>query len=209
MVTIYFFFKVWCFVSRYARRTPGKVSTASSFKMNPIPARTAPLTIEVYNAGSGFDRQDLITSQTYSGAELGLTGDQRCVQFAGVSNEETGDTASVGQAFEASRSNALIANQPRLHFYLSRSLAGGVTMNANEAGGTMRMRTGSDRPVWADLTAEWASDDNLEDSYVFGSVGAHAQLNTDLLIGGMLQFDRMRRNSGGSEIDGTGWLVGP
>ena len=56
-----------------------------------------------------------------------------------------------------------------------------------------------------------SSDGESDHRNFVGTIGAHRFLSSNLLVGGMLQFDAfdMDLDGGNGEIDGRGWLAGP
>jgi len=111
--------------------------------------------------------------------------------------------------FLQTRTNALLANQPRLSGFLQGGGAGQFSADITRGGGTVAFDSGSNAPIWARLNANWSTDLGAESRYIFGVVGGHSKLSNNLLIGAMLQFDHLSETNGPATTQGTGWLIGP
>ena len=108
------------------------------------------------------------------------------------------------------RANLLIANQPDLIGFLSGTRRTTGNGSVSRLGGTLQFSlTQEDAPLWADLTANWASGETSEAVYAFGAFGRHWAVSDRLLVGGMVQIDHISRDDGASQSSGTGWMVGP
>ena len=106
-------------------------------------------------------------------------------------------------AFMLNRANRLASNQPGLVHFL-RQGGGCGSFNAQVTNGSGSLDgCVSQGNVWESITGVWSKDS----SYALGTIGAHHFVNPNLIIGGMLQFDRFETDQ--SNASGTGWMVGP
>lgn len=113
------------------------------------------------------------------------------------------------QAFQNARANSLVSNQPKLTQFLQGSGSGVLDASVTQGSGYLNFASDPARPVWFSVTGNWSSQDDYDNSYALAVVGAHRQINSNLLIGAMLQFDYAETENGPASVDGTGWLVGP
>ena len=124
-----------------------------------------------------------------------------------VDNERIVDlTRKAISGFMLDRANNLASNQPELARLLDTDGSGCGYWNAS---GSERRAVGNacakfNINSWIDATGSWS---RKQSSYSLVSVGSHTWLTSDLLVGGMMQFDYAddRRNF----TRGTGWLIGP
>ena len=65
--------------------------------------------------------------------------------------------------------------------------------------------------VWGSATGVWSSRDGAERRHLLGTIGVHAEVSDDLMLGGLLQFDTVAGDlgEGSGEIRGDGWMAGP
>ena len=119
-----------------------------------------------------------------------------------IGNQIVEITQEAIAGFMLGRANNLASNQPGLTRFLQGSGCGTFSANANEAAGSINGCFAQGN-TWAEISGAWSGDD----SYVLGSFGAHSFINPNLLIGGMLQFDRAEDSA--NNASGTGWMVGP
>ncbi|MFQ6550655.1 beta strand repeat-containing protein [Aestuariibius sp. 2305UL40-4] len=163
---------------------------------------------DVYTAELAVDGDTDVTVSVAAAAALDSTG------TASAAASVTGMFASgsvaeeVIREFMAARAAALIAAQPGLAELLGKSDLNGNILVTRGAG-TVQIHTGSERPVWAALDANWSDLDGFETAYTKLSFGAHTYLQDETLLGMMLQLDHAVSNEGLAEVEGTGWLVGP
>ena len=119
------------------------------------------------------------------------------------------ETQRLIQAFQNTRANSLATNQPGLARFLQRSGARAFDASVSRNAGYLNFSSDPTMPVWFSLAGNWSSQDNLDSSYALAVLGAHRQINQNLLIGGMVQFDYAESEEGVASVDGTGWLIGP
>ncbi|MCF2872018.1 Ig-like domain-containing protein [Octadecabacter sp. G9-8] len=110
--------------------------------------------------------------------------------------------------FMAARSVALLAAQPSLSGLLDGDETSGA-ISVSRKLGIVEIQTGGGRPIWGALNSNWSFIDGFDTAYTNLSFGSHLTLNHEKLLGLMVQFDHAVSNEGLSEIEGTGWLVGP
>lgn len=104
--------------------------------------------------------------------------------------------------FMLGRANNLASNQPGLIRFLDGSGCGNFNANATAAAGSISGCVSQDN-FWAEVTSSWGSGN----SYTLGTLGAHATINPNLIVGGMLQLDHAKDDT--NNASGTGWMVGP
>lgn len=119
------------------------------------------------------------------------------------------NTQRLIQAFQNARATSLATNQPGLTRFLQRSGSGVLDTSVTQGSGYLNFASDPSNPVWFNLTGNWSSQDNFDSSYALAVLGAHRQVNSNLLIGAMLQLDYAETENGPSSVDGTGWLIGP
>ncbi|MFS4582932.1 Ig-like domain-containing protein [Phaeobacter sp. C3_T13_0] len=129
---------------------------------------------------------------------------------ARVRNETVGQTQRQIAQFMASRANQLVASQPGLACHLRQSCSGG-SAEANVTRGHLSFNLNSrpNWPVWFQLNGTRTNESSTSSDYLFGAFGAHREINDNTLVGLLFEFDHVRQSSGTSNIEGTGWLVGP
>lgn len=104
--------------------------------------------------------------------------------------------------FMLGRANNLASNQPGLARFLMGEGCGNFNASATEGSGSVS-GCATRGNTWAEINSSWSGDG----SYTLGALGAHASLNPNLLIGGMVQFDYT--NDPANNAAGKGWMVGP
>lgn len=119
------------------------------------------------------------------------------------------NTQRLIQAFQNARATSLATNQPGLTRFLQRSGSGVLDTSVTQGSGYLNFASDPSNPVWFNLTGNWSSQDNFDSSYALAVLGAHRQVNSNLLIGAMLQLDYAETENGPASVDGTGWLIGP
>ena len=119
------------------------------------------------------------------------------------------NTQRLIQAFQNARANSLVSNQPKLTPFLSEPAGGALDAAATQGAGYLNFASSRAYPIWFNLTGNWSSQDDFDSSYALAVMGAHRQINPNLLIGGMVQIDYAKTKDGVGDVDGTGWLIGP
>lgn len=119
------------------------------------------------------------------------------------------DTQRLVQAFQNARANSLVTNQPELTQFLQQSGSGALDSSVTQGSGYLKFASDPTQPVWFNLSGNWSSQNDYDSSYALAVVGAHGWVNSNLLIGAMLQIDYAETENGPASVDGTGWLVGP
>jgi hypothetical protein len=104
--------------------------------------------------------------------------------------------------FMLTRANNLASNQPGLTRFLMGEGCGNFNLSATNGSGSVSgcVTRGN---TWAEITSAWSGDG----SYTLGTLGAHASLNPNLLVGGMVQFDYA--DDPANNASGKGYMVGP
>jgi outer membrane autotransporter protein len=119
-----------------------------------------------------------------------------------IGNQIVAVTQEQIAGFMLNRANKLASNQ----FGLTRFLRGEGcgTMNADATQGSGSINGCASRGnTWAAISSSWSDGD----SYTLGTIGAHGFVNPNMLIGGMIQFDRAEDSA--NNTSGTGYMVGP
>jgi hypothetical protein len=119
------------------------------------------------------------------------------------------DTQKTIAEFQLSRANMLLSNQPSLSGLLSGAGGGSFGLEATRGAGTYSFVSDPSAPIWMRLTGNWANEDTRETNYLFGVIGSHYRASPNLLIGGMVEVDRVVQDNGLAHVEGTGWLAGP
>ena len=104
--------------------------------------------------------------------------------------------------FMLGRANSLASNQPGLIRFLDGTSCGNFNANATAAAGSISGCVARDN-FWAEVTSSWGGGN----SYTLGTLGAHASINPNLIVGGMIQLDHATDDA--NNASGTGWMVGP
>ena len=112
-------------------------------------------------------------------------------------------------SYMQTRANQLIRNQPGLIPFLSDTSQRSFRFAATQGSGNFDFATGTNYPVWAQMSGSWTNDGDSKGEYVFGALGSHRSIRGNLLVGAMLQFDHLSEDTGVSSLSGTGWMVGP
>jgi hypothetical protein len=118
-------------------------------------------------------------------------------------------TSELATQFQNARANSLLREQPDLIGHLSGKARGSFDANVTRGLGSLKFSNAGELPVWFHFSAAWSESSGRETTYALGAVGAHQKINSDLIVGGMLQFDYAETVDGSSDIDGSGWLFGP
>jgi len=119
-----------------------------------------------------------------------------------IGNQIVEITQEAIAGFMLGRANNLASNQPGLTRFLMGDGCGAFSANATDGSGAISGCV-SNGNTWAEITGSWSGGD----SYVLGSFGTHGFVNPNLLIGGMLQFDRAEDSA--NNASGTGYMIGP
>lgn len=120
------------------------------------------------------------------------------------------ETQKIIAEFMQTRANLLLSSQPKLRRLLTDK--GGSSFNASiqttrsDFNLSSTSKTGN---TWMELTGNWSTNGGSKSEYVFGALGGHRDINPNLLVGAMFQFDYLRTKKGVASTQGTGWLAGP
>jgi hypothetical protein len=126
-----------------------------------------------------------------------------------VTGECVKETQTEIAGFLRARAEHVISTQPDLARLLSANAAGALYADVTEGQGTFKFVTPNRQSVWAQLQGSWSESRDAANSYIFGVVGASVELIPNTVVGVMLQFDQLIRQSGESTTEGDGYLVGP
>ena len=128
------------------------------------------------------------------------------VSIADVTVEQTQQLIA---SFMQTRANQLIQSQPGLTGFLSGQANGGFDMNVTRGQGQFNIASNPEYPVWMQAQGSWSSNSTSKSRYMFGTLGAHRKVSSNLLVGAMLQFDHLSEDTGMASVNGAGWMVGP
>lgn len=126
-----------------------------------------------------------------------------------VASTTADDTQKTIVSFLYSRANLLIANQPDLSGFLGAVSGSSLNAAVTRGQGHFDMSYSANRNVWFRLKGAWSEDGTADSRTVFGAFGGHIQLRETVLLGAMLQLDHLSQDDGASNLEGTGWLIGP
>jgi hypothetical protein len=112
-------------------------------------------------------------------------------------------------SFTQTRANQLLRSQPDLMGFLSGQEMGAASAQVLRGQGQFNYVSPAHQSVWARAQGAWISNTDSESLYMFGALGSHVTIDENLLIGGMVQFDHLKEDSGAASVSGTGWMVGP
>nr|WP_321509502.1 Ig-like domain-containing protein [uncultured Celeribacter sp.] len=155
-------------------------------------------TLTITPTGAG----DVEISVPASAAEDAAANDNTASNTLVIGDQTVEVTQEAIAGFMLGRANNLASNQPGLTRFLMGDGCGAFNANAAEGSGSIDGCV-SRGNTWAEITSAWSGDDG----YTLASFGAHGFVNPNLLIGGMLQFDRAEESA--SNATGNGWMMGP
>ncbi len=167
--------------------------------------------------GSGVDYVVTLTPQNNGTIELSVpagvftdaAGNLNLASNTVTSVQAETNTLNLIQAFQNARASSLVSNQPNLTRFLQQSGAGTFDASVSQGNGFLNFASDPMLPVWINVAGNWSAQDDFDSSYALAVLGAHHQINQNLLIGAMLQVDYAETENRASEVDGTGWLAGP
>ncbi|MEP2946451.1 MAG: Ig-like domain-containing protein [Lentilitoribacter sp.] len=108
-----------------------------------------------------------------------------------------------------SRANQLVSNQTSLFEFLQGGRGGFFNANGSEATGYFNISSKHKGYFWFDVNGSWSSDNDTRTKYGLGTFGSHAEINENLLLGGMVQIDITENTDASSTVRSKGWLAGP
>jgi len=119
----------------------------------------------------------------------------------------------LGQANIASFMQNLGANQistiPNFLPLLTGNSAGAMDIQTSQGNSEFNMATPDGLPVWVRLQGNWSKSDQAESTYFAGTAGAHYTINSDAIVGLMLEFDSQTQENDVFKVEGSGYMVGP
>ncbi|SEP27750.1 HYR domain-containing protein, partial [Salinihabitans flavidus] len=128
------------------------------------------------------------------------------VSIADITVERTQELIA---GYMQTRANQLVRNQPNLIPFMSGSGGNAFNVNVTRGRGIFDLSTDPKRPIWMQANGSWTTDGASQSRYAFGAIGSHQTINKNLLLGAMLQFDHLERETGRASVSGIGWMVGP
>jgi hypothetical protein len=126
-----------------------------------------------------------------------------------ISSQTIAETQRIIAEFQNTRANQLLQSQPGLTGFLSGANSGAFNADVTQGFGTFNFASKSGAPIWLRLNGNWSTEGSRETQYAFGALGSHYEVNPNLLIGGMVEFDYLDQADGNATVKGTGWLAGP
>ncbi|MGY9039148.1 MAG: Ig-like domain-containing protein [Rhodobacterales bacterium] len=126
-----------------------------------------------------------------------------------VANQTAEHTQELIANYMQTRANQLVSSQPSLIGFLSGNSSRTFDLVASRGNGSFDFSSGGDYPIWMQANGSWTNDGDSESQYLFGAFGGHQTINESLLVGAMLQFDRLQEDTGAASVTGTGWMAGP
>ncbi len=126
-----------------------------------------------------------------------------------IGNRVIGVTQERIATFLLRRADALLASQPDLIARLRGNTSGAFDLASRGTDGSLAFRHSWASGIWADVQGRWDRDGVRRSDYLFGVVGADFIATERLLVGAMLQFDRMDDTDASGFVRGQGWLAGP
>lgn len=106
------------------------------------------------------------------------------------------------------RMRHLFLDQPDLTQFLLGTAAKGLDITASGKNGTIT-GFGTLGPLWFRLAGSRSDDGSASSHYALLSVGGHAEVGTEAILGLMGQIDSIGYSDATGSATGTGWLVGP
>lgn len=155
-------------------------------------------TLTITPTGNG----DVLITVPVAAAQDSVGNDNTVSNTLVIGNQIVEITQNKIAGFMLGRANSLASNQPGLTRFLMGEGCGTFNANATQGSGSVNGCV-SRGNTWAEITSSWSGDD----SYTLGTIGAHGFVNPNLLIGGMLQFDRAEDSA--NNASGTGYMIGP
>jgi hypothetical protein len=173
----------------------GFSGSGASYSVTVIPGGTSDVTLDVATGAA----------QDAAGNPSDAASATSVIDSATVASEMIAE-------FIENRARSLVQNQPNLTGFLTGRQGAMFGADVTRGYGTLDVHTGSGGPFWFSLAgARTELDGSATDStYALATFGAHAQINSGLLVGAMLQFDYAEEDQGdGVGVSGRGWMAGP
>ena len=118
--------------------------------------------------------------------------------------------SAMTERFLANRARSLVQNQPDIVRFVDGRTFGSLNADVSQGNGTFDLQGLVAGPLWGAVRGSFTDSDAGDQTYVLGAIGGHTRIGENAVVGAMLQFDFSDESlNDGSEIDGTGWLVGP
>ncbi len=108
-----------------------------------------------------------------------------------------------------SRANQLISNQTTLFEFLQGGRGGFFNAEGSEAAGYFNLSSKHKGFFWFDVKGSWSREASSKTKYGHGTFGSHFEINPNVLLGAMVQFDVAENTDASSSLKSEGWLVGP
>jgi len=116
-----------------------------------------------------------------------------------VSNRVSGVSSAIGTGVSSGFSGVSSELRTNVDKGLRR-----VSSALDNVSSRVRSRIGTDKVIWTSLQGSWSGGGK---SYTLGTLGGHVHLNSDIILGSMVQIDRAEDPDNGAS--GDGWMVGP
>lgn len=145
---------------------------------------------------------DMSISVPFAAAQDGIGNNNAASGPLVIDNQIVETTQEAIASFMLRRANNLASNQPDVTRFLMGEGCGAFAANATSGSGFVNGCV-SQGNTWAAISSSWSEGG----AYTLGTVGSHAFLNENLLLGVLLQFDQM--DDPDNNVSGTGWMMGP
>ncbi len=179
--------------------------TVSNASVSSLTGSGGSYTAVLMATGSGEVTVSIAANVAEDAAQNGNTASN----ILSVASRVIDETQELITSFMQGRANLLLRHQPGLIGFMSGNRRGDLTLSTRGTGGDFNFASPAGKPVWANLTGSWSTDDTANFDYVFGAIGAHRAFSDTLMAGAMVQFDHMEETDGDGRVRGTGWLAGP
>jgi hypothetical protein len=163
----------------------------------------------VYTARIMPGQRESLTLQVPENAAVTLAGDGNTASAAvSIQYDTSNETEQLIADGLALRARQLIGSQPDLRSLFGPA-RGQFDAQVTQALGDFALTRRMEGPVWVSVQGSWAQDGDVDASYSNAALGGHLTLGETLLLGAMLQIDRNTAGSAPTDLEGTGWLLGP
>ena len=163
----------------------------------------------VFTAQVTPGRREALTLQVPENAAVTLAGDGNTASAAvSIQYDTSNETEQLIADGLALRARQLIGSQPDLRSLFDPA-RGQFDAQVTQTLGDFALTRRMEGPVWVSVQSSWAQDGDVDASYSNAALGGHLTLGETLLLGAMLQIDRNTAGSAPTDLEGTGWLLGP
>jgi hypothetical protein len=171
----------------------GLTGSGDTYTATIIPSDTGNITIDL--------AADAVTDGSGNG---NIAAEQLVIRSAVV--KQTQDRIVQGMQ---SRANQLISNQTTLFEFLQGGRGGFFNAEGSEAAGYFNLSSKHKGFFWFDVKGSWSREASSKTKYGHGTFGSHFEINQNVLLGAMVQFDVAENSDANSSLKSEGWLIGP